>query len=87
MLPTVAPGLVLSSRDKEPADPVRVYAGATGAGELPSIRFFSCDEGHLPTLLVAQADEKLQDLAATPNEIYICELFAEMATVSQLRDR
>ena len=70
MLPAIAPGLVLSLRRREPADPVRICSGADGAGKLASISFFSNSEGHLPTLLIAQADEKLQELAASSNKLY-----------------
>lgn len=49
--------------------------------------FFSNNEGRLSALLIAQAGELRQWLAATSNEIHISELFAAVATVIQLRDR
>ena len=87
VLPTVAPRLVLSCHRKEPADPVRIYSGANGAGSSAVVSFFSCDEAHLPTLVVAPAEQKLQDLEATSNEIRFVEHFAAIAMVFQLRDR
>ena len=83
----MSPRLLLSLRRKEPADPVRIYSDAVGTGEVAGISFFARDEAHLPTLVVAQADQKLQALAATSNEIYIFELFASAASVLQLRGR
>ena len=74
-------------RREEPADPVIIYSDATGAGKLASVSFFSRGDGHLPTSLAAKAGQKLQDLAATPDGIYIFELFAAVATVSQFRGR
>ena len=38
-----------------------------------------------PFLLCAQVDQKLRDVAATPEKICIFELFRVMATVFQLR--
>ena len=54
---------------------------------LARIRFFSRDEERQPILLAAQADQKLRDMAASSNKIYIYELLAAVATVRQLRDR
>ena len=72
---------------RKPADPVRGYSDAAGAGELDSVSFFSNEEGRRPMLLIAQADEKLRMLAATSNRICLFELFAASTTVFQLRDR
>ena len=87
VLPTVAPRLVLSLRRKEPADPARILSGAAGAGKLVNISLFSRDEGHPPTLLVAQAGQKLRDLVAMSAEIYIYELIEAVAPVCQVRFR
>ena len=85
--PSVAPRLVSSLRHEEPAGPVRIFSGFTGAGKLVIISCFSRDGEHLLSLLVAQAYQKPQGLAATSHEMYIFELFAAVGSVSQLRGR
>ena len=79
--------MVSTIRREEPADPVRIFPDAAGAGKSASISFLSRDNGHQPTWLVAQADKKLQDLAATSNKIYILGIVEAVATVSQPRGR
>ena len=86
-LPAIPPRLISSLRREEPADPVRIYPDAAGAGELDGASFFSDEGGRQPILLIAQADEKLHMLAATPNKIYIFKHFAASATVSLPRGR
>ena len=86
-LPTMAPRLILSLSNKEPAGPVRMYSDATGAGELARISFFSKEEGRRPYLPATQADDDLEELATTSNKIPIFDLFATIATVFQRRGR
>ena len=51
---------------------------------MASISFFSRDEGRQPDSPVAQAEQKLQDVAAISNEIYVFELFVAVPAVFQL---
>ena len=69
MLPEVAPRLISILRQQDPADPVRIYSGATESGKLARISLFPNNEGRPPASLIAQADEKLRVLAAKSNRI------------------
>ena len=87
VLPAVALRFILSLRQKEPVDSVRINSDAAGAGKLAGVSFFSNNAGRRPALLISQTHEKLQALAATSNKIYISELFPVIAAVSQPRAR
>ena len=77
VLPSVTPRLVVSSDQETAPSPARMHLGATGCGPL------STSERPCPILSNAVADEKLHALAATANRIYIWDLSAPVATVSQ----
>ena len=52
-LPAIFPRLIWCLRNINPANPVRIYSDATGAGKLASVSFFSREEERQPVLLGA----------------------------------
>ena len=87
-LPTTAPRLIMSPNESDSPSPVRIYSDATRGegGGLAGPIFLSVAERPRPILLRAKANEKLRSLAATSNAIYIFELSAPIAAMSQLCD-
>ena len=86
ILRNVDPRLVMSSKNGNRPNPVRIYSDATGFGWLASLACVSIPVRPVPILLRAQANRKLRNMAVASKKIYIFEIFAEIAAVCQLRD-
>ena len=83
--PVIASRLTMSSKRGNAPSPVTVVSDATGEGGPASLSFLSTSNKSRPIVFGAQADDKLRDVAARSNKIYIFGLFAAKATVFQLR--
>ena len=83
--PAKVPRLIMSSRENDAPNPVRIYPDATGEGSLASLRFLSVAARPRRSPLRTQAKWKLRGVAEISNRMYICELFAAVATIFQLR--
>ena len=85
VLLAITPRLIASFREIEDSDPFRIYPDATGEGTLASTCFYPQADLTLPVLLRGSSSGDLDALAASPNAIFILELFATAASVCQLR--
>ena len=65
--------------------PARIFSYATGAGGLASYAFFDRMDKELPMPLTGTADSGIQHLTKSAHEIYICELYATVATEHTLQ--
>ena len=63
-----------------------MYCDDTGGGELASLNILPTSGNYLLAMLRSQADQNPRIVAPQSNEIYVFEIVAEIATVSQIRD-
>ena len=59
-LPSIAPRLILGSRQSGAPGPVRILSDATGEGGLACLTFLPIPERQAPVLLMGEAEEKLR---------------------------
>ena len=60
--PSIAPRLIMDTKQSDSPNPICVYSDATGEGGLISLTFLSIPESPAPLLLIGQAQGKLHRL-------------------------
>lgn len=74
-LPTGAPRSILTSERNNSPIPVGIYSDATGGGEIARLSSLPIQVEPSPIPLRAQANRMPQDMAATPDELFIFPSF------------